>query len=400
MSTSPDFIPFNEPSIGEEEIQEVVETLRSGWLTMGPRTQRFEREFAAAVGAREAVALSSATAGLQLALAALGIGPGDEVITTPLTFCATVEVILHMGATPVLADVADDGNIDPEEIRRRIGPRTKAVMPVHLGGLPCRMAEIWALAREHGLAVVEDAAHTPGAVYRGAPIGGPCPPHGASDAVVFSFYANKNMTTGEGGMATTQRQDLADRMRLLRLHGINKDGWKRYHKSGTWAYEVSELGYKANMSDIQAAMGIHQLAKVPRFTAERERLATLFDEAFAEVEEIVRPRRQADSQHAWHLYAIRVRPEKLAISRSEFIEQLKERGVGTSVHFIPVPLHPFFANHAADPRNRCPRALALYERLISLPLYPGLGEERAGRVVDAVRDVARRNRVKVFAAAV
>ena len=265
-----DVIPYNLPTIEQEEIDEVISTLRSGWLTTGPRTAQFEAEFKAYVGAPHALAVNSATAGLHLGLAALGVGAGDEVITTPLTFCATVNTILHVGATPVLADVDSDGNIDPASIAERITPRTRAVMPVHLGGLPCDMDPIWRLARKHGLFVVEDAAHAVGSHYRGYPIGAGHPPSALhSDVVAYSFYATKNLTTGEGGMVTTHQQRLDERMRTLCLHGISKDAWNRYSERGNWYYDVTVSGFKYNLSDIQSAIGIHQLRKQERFTAAR-----------------------------------------------------------------------------------------------------------------------------------
>ncbi len=260
------YIPFNLPTIGEEEIAEVVATLRSGWLTTGPRTAQFEREFRAYVQAPHALAVNSCTAGLHLALAALGIGKGDEVITTPLTFCATVNTILHVGATPVLADIRADGNIDPEAIESRITERTRAIVPVHIGGLPCEMDAIWDLARRHDLRVVEDAAHAIGSQYKGLPIGGGFPPkRRCSDVVAFSFYATKNLTTGEGGMVTTHREALLERMRILCLHGISKDAWNRYSEKGNWYYEVVECGFKYNLSDLQSAIGIHQLRRQEKF---------------------------------------------------------------------------------------------------------------------------------------
>jgi len=253
-------IPFNLPTIEEEEINEVVATLRSGWLTTGPKTAQFEAEFKAYVGSPFALAVNSATAGLHLALAALGLGPGDEVITTPLTFCSTVNTILHVGATPVLADIGTDGNIDPDSIAERITTRTRAIVPVHIGGLPCNMDAIWQLARRHGLFVIEDAAHAVGSRYRGFPIGAGDPSARInSDAVAYSFYATKNLTTGEGGMVTTHNQALEEQMKILCLHGISKDAWNRYSDRGNWHYDVVSCGFKYNLSDIQSAIGIHQL---------------------------------------------------------------------------------------------------------------------------------------------
>jgi dTDP-4-amino-4,6-dideoxygalactose transaminase len=268
-------LPFALPDIGEEEIAEVVDTLRSGWLTSGPRVAQFEKDFSTYTGASHSLAVNSCTAGLHLALAALEIGPGDEVITTPLTFCATVNVILQCGATPVLADIGPDLNMDVAAIRAAITPATRAIIPVHIGGMPCDMDAIWRLARKHNLHVVEDAAHAAGSRYRGTPIGG-----GQSDAVAFSFYATKNLSTGEGGMVTTGSQQLNERMRTLCLHGIDKDAWNRYSEKGSWFYEVVACGFKYNMSDITAAIGIHQLRKLDKMNARRAEIAALYNRAF------------------------------------------------------------------------------------------------------------------------
>jgi dTDP-4-amino-4,6-dideoxygalactose transaminase len=395
-------VPFHRPSIGQEEIDEVVRTLRSGWLTTGPRTAQFEGEFRDYAGAPHALGVNSCTAGLHLALAALGIGPGDEVITTPLTFCATVNVILHTGATPVLADVGEDGNIDPASVAARIGKRTKAIVPVHLAGLPCDMDALWGLARQHKLHVIEDAAHAAGAHYRGYPIGAGNPRTGArSDAVAFSFYATKNLTTGEGGMVTTHDAALADAMKVLCLHGISKDAWNRYTDKGKWFYEVLVPGFKYNLTDIQSAIGIHQLRKLEEFTRVRTRYAALYNRMLGDCEELDLPLDRADSRHAWHLYGLRLNRDKLECSREEFIAELRERGIGTSVHFIPIPLHPFFARFADRPENFCPRALALYERLVSLPLYPAMMEAEVEYAAESVKSAVmkfRKARPVYFAA--
>jgi dTDP-4-amino-4,6-dideoxygalactose transaminase len=392
MSEHP-FVPFSLPSIDDAEIGEVVDTLRSGWLTTGPRTARFESEFAEYVGAPNALAVNSATSGLHLALAALGLGPGDEVITTPLTFCATVNTIMHVGATPVLADVGPDGNLDPSSVAARITERTRAIVPVHLGGLPCRMDVIWDMAERHGLHVVEDAAHAVGAHYRGYPIGAGYPAGGArSAAVVFSFYATKNLTTGEGGMVTTHDEALAARMRNLCLHGISKDAWNRYAEQGNWYYEVTSCGFKYNLSDLQSAIGIHQLRKQEAFVAARARLARLYEQELAEVAEIELPHDSPRCRHAWHLYAIRLQLERLRVDRDEFMRLLRLRNIGASVHFIPIQLHPYFAAHARLPQNQCPESLTLYRRLVSLPLYPALADEDLRYVARSVKQIVLETR--------
>ena len=379
-------------------MREVEATLRSGWLTTGPRTAQFEREFADYVRAPHGIAVNSCTAGLHVALAALGIGRGDEVITTPLTFCSTVHTILHMNARPVLADVGADGNIDPEEIERAMTHRTRAILPVHFAGLPCEMNSIWKLARRNGLFVIEDAAHAAGTHYEGRPIGmTPAPGDGdASDAVAFSFYATKNMTTGEGGMITTPRESLAARMRMLSLHGMNRDGWNRYSQRGNWYYEVVDAGFKYNLTDIQSALGIHQLRKLDSFIETRARYAQIYNRALGDLEEVEIPRDRQDCRHSWHLYVLRLNLDLLKIDRHEFIEELRRRGVGSSVHFIPIPLHPFFAKLPLAERP-CRRALNLYPRIVSLPLYPAMSEEQVHYVAECVKDILVSNRVRVHA---
>lgn len=389
------FIPFHRPSIDQAEIDAVAATLRSGWLTTGPRTAEFETEFRQYVGAPYALAVNSCTAALHLALAALEIGPGDEVITTPLTFCATVNTIIHVGATPVLADIGNDGNIDPDSIRKRITSRTRAILPVHYGGAPCDMRPIWEMARRHKLSVVEDAAHAVSGHYAGYPVGAGDPQHGwFSDAVAFSFYATKNLTTGEGGMVTCHDSNLLERMRVLCLHGISKDAWNRYSEKGKWYYEVVECGFKYNLTDIQSAIGLEQLRKQERFLELRSAHAHFYNEHFAAVEELEVPQDSPHGRHAWHLYSLRLNLEKLSITRAEFIEALAHRGIGASVHFIPIPLHPAYA-HRPELADQCPRAMALYERLVSLPLYPDLSAQELQTVVGTVTGIVRESRKRV-----
>jgi len=379
------FIPFSRPEIDNAEIDEVVRTLRSGWLTTGARTAQFETEFRDYVGAGHALAVNSGTAALHLALAALGIGPGDEVITTALTFCATVNVVIHVGATPVLADVQSDGNIDPSSVVRRISPRTRAIIPVHFAGAPCDMERIWSLAKKHHLFVIEDAAHAAGTFYQDRHVGSKDFP---SNAVAFSFYATKNMTTGEGGMVTANDETLVNRMRSLALHGINKDAWGRYRENGNWYYEVLEAGFKYNLSDIQSAIGIHQLHKLERFIERRRQYAEIYNGAFAHIEQLEVPEPARNGRHSWHLYVLRLNLDKLTIDRAGFISELQKSNIGTSVHFIPVPLHPFFKARAALPENECPECLKLYNCLVSLPLYPSMTEEEVFYVADSVRQIA------------
>lgn len=395
-------VPYNRPSIGPEEINAVVKTLRSAWLTSGPQTELFEKEFREYVEVPHALAVNSCTAALHLALVALNVGPGAEVITSPLTFCATVNVILHAGATPVLADVGADGNLDPVSIASKINSRTRAIIPVHLAGLPCDMDAIWSIARANRLYVVEDAAHAAGSRYKGWPIGAGNPSAGfSSQAVAFSFYATKNMTTGEGGMVTTCDEPLAGAMKVLCLHGISADAWNRYSDRGHWYYEVTVPGFKYNLSDIQSALGRVQLARLESFIATRTAYAKMYNESFANTGEIELPPDRPTSRHSWHLYSIRLNLDQLTIDRDQFIRLMQAKGIGTSVHFIPIPLHPFFSGFALRPENHCPKALALYPRLVSLPLYPDMTEDQVRHVAEAAKDIVRRNsKTKLFAMAV
>lgn len=386
-TTAEPFLPFALPGIGQEEIDEVVDTLRSGWLTGGPKVRTFEEGFRDVTGASHAVALSSCTAGLHLGLLAAGIGPGDEVITTPLTFAATVNVVLHVGATPVLADIRDDDyNIDPDEVERRITPRAKALMPVHYGGQPARMEELLALARDRGLRVIEDAAHALGARYRDRPIGA------IGDAAVFSFYPIKNITTGQGGMLTSDNGELAERVRLLSLHGLSKTAWDRYSDKGSAVYQVLAPGFNYAMTDIQAAIGIHQLDRLEGFQARREHLARRYDELLADVPEVIRPAVRDDVVHAWHLYPIRLELDRLRTSREEFIEELRLRGIGTSVHFIPIHFHPHFRDALGLRPGDYPVSEAVYAGMISLPLYPRMEDTDVERVATAVHDIVEQGR--------
>ncbi len=382
-----EFLPPFAPCLGQEEYEEVLDTLRSGWITMGPKTRQFEAAFARHVGASHAIAVSSCTAGLHVALVAANVGPGDEVITTPLTFCSTANVIIHQGAVPVLADVQPDTyNIDPEEIERRLTPRTRALIPVHLGGQPCEMEAIQALSDEQDLLVIEDAAHALGAEYKDRRIGT------FSDVTVFSFYATKNLTTGEGGMVCTEDEDLAERISILRLHGITSDAWKRYSDKGSWYYEVLLPGYKYNMTDVQAALGLHQLAKQERFQELREEYARIYTEAFADLPEIQAPYVKEHVRHAWHLYLIRLDLERLTIDRGQFIEALRRENVGASVHFIPLHLHPYYRQQYGFKKGDYPVAEKVYEDIVSLPLYPKMTREDVHDVIEAVSRVISHSR--------
>lgn len=385
-----DFLMFALPYIGDEEIAEVVDTLKSGWLTTGPKVKRFEEDFAAYTGASHALAVNSCTAALHLAIQALGIGPGDEVIVPTFTFCATANVVVHSGARPVLVDIGADFQILPAAIERAITPQTKAIMPVHYSGQACDLEAIYSIAQRHNLAVIEDGAHAAGTTYRGLKIG--------SDALVedyprllrvtaFSFYANKNMTTGEGGMITTNNADLAGQMRMLSLHGMSKDAWKRYTNAGSWYYEVVAAGYKKNMTDIAAALGIHQLRRLDGFIKARQHYARLYDEAFAAQDSLLTPITYAERNHVYHLYAVQLDPERLTIDRAQFIEELKARNIGSSVHFIPLHLHPFYQDQFGYRRGDLPEAERIYDNILSLPLYPGMTEQDVRDVISTVNDI-------------
>jgi len=376
------FLPFCLPDIGQDEIDEVVDSLESGWITTGPKTKLFERRFREYVGSKHAIAVNSCTAGLHLALVAAGIGEGDEVITTPLTFCSTANVIVHQRATPVLADIGEeDFNIDPKEIRKRITSRTRAIIPVHMAGQPCDMDAILQIARDHSLLVIEDAAHAVGAKYNGRMMGS------IGDVTVFSFYATKNLTTAEGGMITTDNKELAEMMRILSLHGISADAWKRYSAEGSWYYEVLYPGYKYNMTDIQSSLGLHQLSRLEGFIETRERYAQMYTEAFADMPEIITPRVRPDVRHAWHLYIIRLSLRELGMDRSQFIDALRAENIGTSVHFIPIHLHPYYQSSYGFKLGDFPRAETVYESIVSLPLYTRMTERDVHDVISAVKRV-------------
>jgi dTDP-4-amino-4,6-dideoxygalactose transaminase len=380
----PKFIPFHVPQIDEDEIRSVVETLKSGWLTTGMKVKRFEEDFAGYLGCRHAVAVNSCTAALHLALDAVGIQEGDEVIVPTLTFTASAEVVLYLRAKPVLVDCLPGTlNMDPDRIERAITSKTKAIIPVHFGGQPCDMGRILEIARRHNLYVIEDAAHALPAQYRGKTIGT------IGDITCFSFYATKTITTGEGGMATTENPEWAARMRMMSLHGISHDAWKRYAKEGSWYYEVLHPGFKYNLTDIAAAIGIEQLKKCDAFGAARNRIATTYNEAFADLPEIQTPVCGPGLRHAWHLYVIQLAVQRLKINRDQFIEALKEEGIGTSVHFIPLHLHPYYRDSFGYAPDDFPNATEAYRRIISLPIYPRMTEADIGRVIEAVRDIAQ-----------
>lgn len=373
-----EFLPYCQPLLGDEEIKEEIDTLKSGWLSTGPKTIKFEELIAEYTGARYAIALNSCTAALHLSLIALGIGKGDEVITTSFTFASTGNVIVHVGAKPVFVDIKKDtGNIDPEKIKEAITPRTRAIMPVHYAGQPCDIEAIMEIAREHNLYVIEDAAHVIGAEYKGKKIGT------FGDTTCFSFYATKNMTTGEGGALTTDNDELADKFKILRLHGISKDAWKRYSAAGSWYYEIEDCGWKYNMTDMQAALGIHQLKKLDKFIETRREYVQIYNEGFRKLDGIITPYEKPDVKHVYYLYPILLEE----FDRNEFIEKMKERGIGCSVHFIPLHLHPFYRDTFGFKKGDLPNTEWVYEREVSLPLYPKMSEEDLWGVISAVKGI-------------
>ncbi len=384
------FLPFSPPLIGEEEIAEVVDTLRSDWITTGPKVKRFEAEFAEFIGAPAALAVSSATDAMQVALAALGVGPGDEVITTTMTFCSTLHVIEHVGARPMLVDVESDTlNIDPEKVAQAITPRTRVIMPVHLYGHPCDMDPLVELARKHGLTILEDAAHALPARYKGRLIGA-CGEQGDPLVITsFSFYATKNLTTAEGGMLTGP-SEFIDHARMWSLHGMSRDAWKRYSATGSWYYEVLFPGFKCNMTDIQAALGLHQLRKLPRFQERRREIVQRYHAAFADVPELQIPTERPEAESAWHIYALRLNLDRLRIDRAQFIQELNARNIGVSVHFIPNHLQPYYRDKYGYKPDDFPVAYREYQRLISLPLNLRVSDQDVTDVIDAVLDVAYR----------
>ncbi|MCR9198198.1 MAG: DegT/DnrJ/EryC1/StrS family aminotransferase [Planctomycetaceae bacterium] len=375
------FLPFAPPLIGEEEINEVVDTLKSGWLTTGPKTRKFAEQFATYTQAPGALTVSSCTAALHLSLVALEIGPGDEVITTPLTFAASVNVIEHAGAKPVLVDVeADTLNIDPVAVEAAITPATKAIIAVHYAGHPVELDALRKIAADHNVHLIEDAAHAIGASYKGEPVGS------GSNPACFSFYATKNLTTGEGGMLTGD-DALLERARQLSLHGMSREAWSRYAAGGKWAYDIVAPGFKYNMTDIQAALGIQQLNRFESMQQRRADIVARYQLAFGGNAALQTPVTRDHVTHAWHLYVIRLNEGELTIDRNQFIEEINGRNIGTSVHFIPIHIHSYYARKYGWQPDDFPVALSNYGRMLSLPLSPRMSDQDVEDVIDAVAAV-------------
>ena len=387
MSSSPtDFIPFARPDIGEAEIEAVARTLRSGWVTTGPETKAFESEFAAYLGGGvQAIAVNSATAGLHLALEAIGIGPGDEVIAPTLTFTATVEVARYLGADAKLVDVDPVTlNIDPACIEAAITPRTRAILPVHYGGLACDMAAIFDIARRHGLQVVEDAAHALPTTSQGTMVG-----QLPSAAAVFSFYANKTMTTGEGGMVVTRNERLAQRMRVMRLHGISRDAFDRFSsRTPAWYYEIVAPGFKYNLTDTAAALGRVQLQRLPAFLARRRQLAARYLAELRDLPLVLPADAPAGETHAWHLFVLRL-SDAARVTRDEVIQRLSDAGIGTSVHYVPLHRQPYWRDRYGLTPEQFPVAEAAYQRMFSIPLFTAMSDDEQARVIGALRAALR-----------
>lgn len=380
-----EFLSYNPPTIGAGERSEVMETLCTPWVTTGPKTVAFEAELKACLQAPAVVALNSCTAGLHVALVALGVGPGDEVIVPAMTFCATANVVEHVGAKPVLVDVCPDTlTISPEAVRAAISPRTKVLLPVHYAGHPAQLDELDELAERHGLAMLEDAAHAISARYKGRLIGS------RPNLAAFSFYATKNLTTVEGGCLTGE-QALIDKSRIIGHHGMNRDAWKRFDRSGSWYYEVVLPGFKYNMTDMQASIGLVQLKRLDGFQKRRREVVARYEAGFSDLGALELPVEHAWAESSWHLYVVRLRIGALRIDRNAFIEELKSRNIGTSVHYLPVHMHPFYRDKYGYRPGDNPIAADAYERMLSLPLHAGLSDEDVDDVIQAVRELVRLN---------
>ena len=423
-------IPFYKPSIGAEEIDEVVQTLKGGWLTTGPRTKQFEKEFADYMRQKHAVAVNSCTAALHLALEAIGLKAGQGVIVPTMTFAATAEVVRYLGGRPILADCrVEDFNLDVADAERKIqsalasGQPVAAIMPVHYGGQIGDVAGVQALARRYGLKIIEDAAHCCPAYFREsrkqkvesrnetagpkttAVTGSPVQPSAfslqpppewlpvgtAADISCYSFYANKTITTGEGGMACTNNDEYADRMRIMSLHGISKDAWKRFTAEGSWYYEIIAPGYKYNLTDIASAIGIHQLRKADRFHRRRTEIVEAYNRVLKDVEELILPQTLPDRIHSWHLYVLRLKLDRLKIDRGQFITELQQRGIGASVHWLPLHMHPYYRETYGYAPQDLPTAAALYPEIVTLPVYPDMSEEDVAYVCESIKEIIATN---------
>ncbi|MBK7230517.1 MAG: DegT/DnrJ/EryC1/StrS family aminotransferase [Ignavibacteriales bacterium] len=382
-----DYLLFHRPFISEEEIDEMVDTLRSGWLSMGPKTIKFEEEFNKYIGSQKSVAVNSWTAAGHLTLEAFGIEKGDEVIVPTMTFPATAEIVCYFGAKPVIVDVDKDTlNISIEEIERAITPKTKAIIPVHYGGQPCDLDEIQEIAKSYNIKVLEDAAHALPATYKGKKIGT------ISDATCFSFYATKTLSTGEGGMICTNNQEIAERCAIMRLHGINRDAWKRYSEAGSWYYEVVAPGYKYNFTDLQASLGLPQLKKVDIMWEWRKKIASRYLEGFKGFDLLTLPYIKNDRESSWHLFPVRINLEMITKNRAQIIDELKNHNIGVGVHFMPVHQHLYYSETFNLDDKNYPVASTTFPRLMSLPIYPGMNDNSVEKVISTVIDILNQHR--------
>jgi perosamine synthetase len=382
-----DYLLFHKPYITEDEINEMIDTLRSGWLSMGPKTIKFEEEFNKYIGSKKSVAVSSWTAGGHLTLEAFGIKQGDEVIVPTMTFPATAEIVCYFGAKPVIVDVEEDTlNISIDQIEKNITKKTKAIIPVHYAGQPCNLDEINEIAKKYNLRVLEDAAHSLPAFYKGKKIGT------ISEVTCFSFYATKTLSTGEGGMICTNNEELAERCAIMRLHGINRDAWKRYSESGSWYYEVVAPGYKYNFTDLQASLGLPQLKKVDSMWESRKHIARKYTEAFKDLDLITLHTIKPDRESSWHLYPIRLNLEMLSVTRAQIIEELKKNNIGVGVHFMPVHKHLFYSETFNLNDKDFPVASSAFPRLLSLPIYPGMTDYNINKVIDVFTSILKKYR--------
>lgn len=382
-----DFLLFHKPFLSDEEVNEIVDTVRSGWLSMGPKTIRFENEFNNYIGSKRSISVSSWTAGGHLTLEAFGIKAGDEVIVPTMTFPATAEIVCYLGAKPVIVDVREDTlNISIKEIEKAISPKTKAIIPVHYGGQPCDMDEIQEIAKKYNLKVLEDAAHSLPATYKGKKIGT------ISDVTCFSFYATKTLSTGEGGMICTKDDELADRCSIMRLHGINRDAWKRYCESGSWYYEVVAPGFKYNFTDLQASLGLPQLKKVDYMWESRKRIAAKYNQALKDLDTIQLHTIKEDRESSWHLFPIRLHLDRLKKTREQIIEELRENNIGVGVHFKPVHQHLFYSETFNLKDRDFPVSSKVFPRLLSLPIYPGMSDQSVDLVLNVLTDILSRAR--------
>ena len=382
-----DFLLFHKPFISEDEVNEIVDTVRSGWLSMGPKTIRFEAEFNSYIGANKSVAVSSWTAAGHLTLEAFGIEKDDEVIVPTMTFPATAEIVCYFGAKPVIVDVDENTlNISLTEIEKAITPKTKAIIPVHYGGQPCDMDEIHEIAKRYNLRVLEDAAHSLPAYYKGKKIGT------ISEVTCFSFYATKTLSTGEGGMICTNNPEIAERTAIMRLHGINRDAWKRYSESGSWYYEVVAPGYKYNFTDLQASLGLPQLKKVDAMWEWRKKIAASYTAAFHDFDLLTLHTIKSDRESSWHLYPVKLNLDMLTKNRAQIIDEIRKHNVGVGVHFMPVHQHLYYQKtFNLDDRN-FPVASSAFPRLMSLPIYPGMSDESIEKVISVVTDILNKFR--------